>query len=554
MECVRKLVTANALLEKVITMSGIRGVGAMDATEEELDKMRYKFFKTEFLHKQKKQKVDTEALIDAPGFAARIYDDKLTDCVADFIINDIIQKLIEDTSDHLTAYVSEYVTEDILDELSAAYAEYLKKSDDINENTSEDETPRGSVSASDKSQSVHSGSDSVIWKEFMDYDDSCSFGLPVPRVYERSIYTFVDFIENPNYILTMADKPSLEDLVAERVNLNLDPNNFIKVGDRWFECISSLLRLHSNWFASKKWNVEVFELNGTDVSPSAFELIYEWMRFRTPVTLFNAVKVLQATRYLQVDILKGDCFKLISQSYVREKIAFKIFLDAEPMPLLKDVRDILLNRVCTYFLPLVGSDKFKDLKLRHLLSMLTRDTIGVNSEAEVFYSALRWLSKSEERLKHLETVIKCVRFPFLPMPMLFRLRNMGLEAEKKPIGTTERVLQEFQANPDLRQMIFDTMTYISLHIQREKDGETITPVPGDEEKLFRPRNWMYHPRCEYHMQCLKYPYQHVFTEDDFDKFVHMLQIEWLGDYPQPNNMQDVEFDGVEVYAPKLKPD
>ncbi|XP_032588281.1 uncharacterized protein LOC6584374 isoform X3 [Drosophila mojavensis] len=553
MDALKKIVSANVLLEKVISMSAIRAVGAMDATEEELDIMRYKFFKSELLQKRKKQKVDTEALLDAPGFAARIYDDKLTYCVADFIINDIIENLIDDTSEHLTAYVAEYITEDILDELSAAYSEYLKKSNGTNDSTSEDDTPSSSVSASDISQSTPRASDSVIWKQFIDYDDSCSYGLPVPRVYERSIFTYVDFIDNPNYILTVPNKPSYEKMMTDRVNFNLEPNNFVKVGGRWFECISNLLRLHSAWFAHKKWDVEVFEISVSDVSPSAFELIYEWMRFRTPITLFNAVKVLQASRFLEIDILKKDCFKLISQSYVREKIGFKLFLDAEQKPLLGDVRDILLDRVRSYFLPLVGSDKFKDLKLRHLLSLLNRDTIGVNCEAEVFFSALRWLSKSEKRLKHLETVMRCVRFPFLPMPMLFSLRNMGMEAEKKPFGTTERVLQEFQSNPDMRQWILDTMTYISLHFQSENDGENIKRE-HKEYKVFRPRNWMYHPRCPYHLQRIKYPYQHSFTEDDFDKFVHTVQLEWLGDYPPPGDMQSVEFDRITVYAPKLRPD
>ncbi|XP_017872661.1 PREDICTED: uncharacterized protein LOC108620259 isoform X4 [Drosophila arizonae] len=553
MDALKKIVSANVLLEKVISMSAIRAIGAMDATEEELDIMRYKFFKSEFLQKKRKQKVDTEALLDAPGFAARIYDDKLTYCVADFIINDIIENLIDDTSEHLTAYVAEYITEDILDELSAAYSEYLKKSNDTNDSTSEDDTPSSSVSTSDISQSTPRARDSVIWKQFIDYDDSCSYGLPVPRVYERSIFTYVDFIDNPNYILTVPNKPSYEKLIVDRVNFNLKPNNFIKVGDRWFECISNLLRLHSAWFANKKWDVEVFEISVSDVSPSAFELIYEWMRFRTPITLFNAIKVLQASRFLEIDILKKECFKLISQSYVREKIGFKLFLDAEQKPLLKDVRDILLDRVRSYFLPLVGSDKFKDLKIRHLLSLLKRDTIGVNCEAEVFFAALRWLSKSEKRLKYLETVMRCVRFPFLPMPLLFSLRNMGMEAEKKPFGTTERVLQEFQANPELRQWILDTMTCISLHVQSQNDGENINR-DVEENKYFRTRNWMYHPRCPYHLQRIKYPYQHSFTEDDFDKFVHTVQLEWLGDYPPPGDMQSVEFDSILVYAPKLRLD
>lgn len=560
MKYVKKLVNANILIEDLLRITGIRSIGSLDATQEETERMIFKYLKKEFTRKSKPKPVDTEALIEQPGYAARIHDDKLVDCVSDFIINDLIENLKEDTTEHLTAYVSEYITEDILDEISAAYSEYLEKMEkmeelmDMDYDTSEDETPRSSTSNTDRSDITPNPGDSVIWEEFMDYSDDSSYGLPAPRVYERSIYNFVDFIENPIYVLKVPQKPKVEKLIADRVNYNLDPNVFIKIGDRWFGCISTLLKMSSAWFATKKWDIEFFEFTETDVPPSAFELIYEWIRFRTPVTLFNAVKVLQAARHLKIGKLENDCFKLISQPYVREKIGFKIFLEAEPLPLLTDVRDILLDRVRGYFLAMVGSGLIKDLKLDHLLSMLNRDTIGVNCEAEVFFSALRWLSKSEERLQHLETVMKCVRFPHLPMPMLFSLRKLGLEKEKKPIGTTERVMQEFQANPSLRQMIIDAMTHISLHVQSEQDGETMRRNDKDGDKLIRPRRWVYHPRCSYHKQHLVYPYQHLFTEDDFDKFVNIVQLEWLNDYPPPDNLKEVEFDGVVLYAPNLKPE
>ncbi|EDW65361.2 uncharacterized protein Dvir_GJ18946 [Drosophila virilis] len=271
----------------------------------------------------------------------------------------------------------------------------------------------------------------------------------------------------------------------------------------------------------------------------------------TPIALSDAIKVLQASRHLQIDLLESDCWDLLSQKHVREKVAFRLFLEAEKMPALEDVREIMLSRVRGYFLALVGSEDFLNLKLDQLLSLLKRDSIGVNCEVEVFFAAVRWLSKSKNRLEHMQTVMRCVRFAYMPMPMLFRIRAMGLADENQPIGSTERVLQEFQRHPEMPQMLYDAMTYISLHFQNEMEPDPIDPDDEIQQKLVYPRRWIYHPKCPYHKARLVYPYQHSLTQQEFDNYVCMIQKDWMGEEPPVDAVLDVEFDGVVKLSPKL---
>ncbi|XP_023174413.2 uncharacterized protein LOC111601822 isoform X2 [Drosophila hydei] len=546
-EFVTAFITDNEILHKVLSLSGLRMMRQVNSLLGDETERYSDYLESELL--QSTSNCESEMLWLDDRDNSKPFAEQLMECVADRVITDLVESLKDETSEHLTDYVAEYITEDILEELPEEYTRSMAELSDIYESMSDFGDFKTYESFSDENCSTPRECSSNIWKTFTDAEYVGSMSSNT-RIHERSFFSYVTVQKKPNYILNVPRKPSIEELLNNRLKGNLGANMRINIGNRYFDCISTLLKVNSPWFANRDWHEEHFEFKETDVPPSAFEIIYDWLRFHTPIKLADAVKVLQGARHLQFDLLQADCWELLSQGHVREKTAFHLFLEAEQMPLLQDVREVLLSRVRGYFLALVGSDEFVDLKLSNILSLLERDSIGVNCEVEVFFAALLWLSRSKSRLEHMEPVMKCVRFAYMPMAMLFSIRSMGTAKETKPIGTTERVMQEFQRNPNLKQMLFDAMTYISLHFQNELDGESMDPRTEINQQWVYPRRWIYHPKCPYHKIRLIYPYQHVFTQADFFTYVKSIQGDWSGDQPPPNATMDVEFDGVVSFNSK----
>ncbi|XP_032295992.1 fap1 adhesin [Drosophila virilis] len=540
-------ISDNEILHTILNLSGLKMMRKTKDLSGALTGRPIDYLTNEFIQKHAKGKTGKKSRDLIEPLA-----EQLTENLANSIINAILCKLNRDTAEHLTDYVTEYVTEDLLEELCEELSDDTSKCSVRTYTTysSNDATVRNCDSDSEgTSPKTSSTAASDTWKNFT--DEEYENGFADCTVNQRSFFTFVHVQKKPNYIVNVPKRPTLEQLIREMVNENLGASMRIKIGDRPFDCIPNLLKVNSPWFANRDWHEEHFQFREEDVPILAFELIYKWLRFQTPIALSDAIKVLQASRHLQIDLLESDCWDLLSQKHVREKVAFRLFLEAEKMPALEDVREIMLSRVRGYFLALVGSEDFLNLKLDQLLSLLKRDSIGVNCEVEVFFAAVRWLSKSKNRLEHMQTVMRCVRFAYMPMPMLFRIRAMGLADENQPIGSTERVLQEFQRHPEMPQMLYDAMTYISLHFQNEMEPDPIDPDDEIQQKLVYPRRWIYHPKCPYHKARLVYPYQHSLTQQEFDNYVCMIQKDWMGEEPPVDAVLDVEFDGVVKLSPKL---
>lgn len=65
-----------------------------------------------------------------------------------------------------------------------------------------------------------------------------------------------------------------------------------------------------------------------------------------------------------------------------------------------------------------------------MCDLLESNYICLNTETEVFMAAIRWLShKWPSRKCHAETVMACVRFGFLPPPMLIEIGLTKMESE-----------------------------------------------------------------------------------------------------------------------------
>ncbi|XP_017854166.1 uncharacterized protein LOC108607693 isoform X2 [Drosophila busckii] len=263
-----------------------------------------------------------------------------------------------------------------------------------------------------------------------------------------------------------------------------------------------------------------------DVPADGFESIDKWLRLKTCIAPRNLPLAMQAAKHLQMDVVEEHCWQCLDSKQICNRLAFELYLIAVDLEQLDKVRTLMLRRVQGYFLALVGTQQFLDLRLRELRLLLSSDALGVNSEIEVFYAAMRWVSaNSDTRLYQMKEVLSCVRFPYMPMAFLFGLRTIAGELDERAIIGPDNVLMHFLNDPDTPKLLMDAVAYISVHFL-EKIGDV-----GDvsNKSVILPRHWIYDPKCSYHMETLIYPYQHHFTLNEFIDYIRSIQHDWQDD-------------------------
>ncbi|KAH8300987.1 hypothetical protein KR044_008174, partial [Drosophila immigrans] len=335
------------------------------------------------------------------------------------------------------------------------------------------------------------------------------------------------------YLVNVPEKGKLLDIATQMLETNEGAYLRVEIASHVFDCNPRLMRLYSAWFAVLQWNVDYVMLDERDVAPKAFRVIYQWMRTQRAIKMKHLAKVMQGAKYLKMDTLIEECWDILADPPVREKQAFQLFWDAGNMPLLDDMRHLILSRVRAYFLPLVASEDFVKLHRDQLIDLLTQTCIGVNSEIEVLFAAVRWIvHNTHDRLPHMQAVMKCIRFIYLPMRILFALRDGTIAAETGVINTPEHVLLEFHKDQNLRNHLSEAMSFISMELQSDDDADNYSDGFGKKTLVMRknePRRWIYFPMCKYHLPRLEYPHSHKITYADFMEFTSSIQLDWMAE-------------------------
>nr|XP_017092918.2 uncharacterized protein LOC108122709 [Drosophila bipectinata] len=367
----------------------------------------------------------------------------------------------------------------------------------------------------------------------------------------RSFFSILKMNQCPKTVSDKPPKPSLLSLAEERLAKNLCATTCVWIGEHThFDCIPGLLKCYSVWFATRDWRLQEFTFEEKNVPALGFEMLYKWMRTTEVPELKNVVPTLQAAKHLKVEILYDALWARMCHESVQEKVAFRCYLQAQNLPELGILRETMLGRVRNYFLPLVGSEDFIDLEVGVLEQLLLLDSLGVNSEMEVFFAVLRWVGHRpelvSERLPHLQRLMDCVRFPYMPMKFLVSLRNSTVHPDQKELCRKDPVLLAFNKDPKTMDRISDAVTFMGSRCQHDIK-KFMEMCRRKFVQLVYPRKWQYHPKCSYHVRHEKsrFPHTHQFTATDFADYVESLQEEWSGDGPEDSGksqMEDLEVD------------
>ncbi|KAI8037818.1 uncharacterized protein LOC128259827 [Drosophila gunungcola] len=375
------------------------------------------------------------------------------------------------------------------------------------------------------------------WKMFTDeeYSDWKTFSADDCKVPLRSFFSYVELQPSPVVTCVARHKKPVPQVLAEMIEGNLGAYIRIRIGTHKFRCIPNLLKCYSVWFANRDWRMTRFQFEERQVPARGFAALYEWMRTEKEPELRVAVPSLQAARHLQVHLFEKTCWTVLSGEAVREKVAFGVYLKAKRVPELADLCHVMFDRLRYFFLALVGSPEFLALEVDVLELILRRDSIGVNSEMEVFFAVLRWLGHTPadvpKRLPHMRRLMSCVRFHHLPMSFLFSLRESINRPDKMELFRPDPVLLAFNSDPEMMTMMEHALSFIAVRCQYEDTDEFLAICASHRIGVVFPRHWVCHTKCPYHQRGLAFPYQHRFTASDFGDYIAAVQSDWVGPGP-----------------------
>lgn len=404
------------------------------------------------------------------------------------------------------------------------------------------------LSTSDKEYEDYENSEiDNIWKAFS--DDQYYTGMCILNIESREFSTYLESGER-NIDLKIRPRKSIRQSLRHILKENLKGSAIIKIGSGIFRCNAVLLRLYSSVFASCDSRFNTFVFDEKTVPIGGFERTYKWLQFQEPIDWEDMMEVLQVACHLKIDLLVDHCWDQICVPELSERAAFDLFKKCEDYSELEDARRYLANRLRHCFLALVGSEEYMNLTAPQVTMLLDSDAIGVNCEVEVFYSAVRWLSRNlGERMEHMQVIMRSVRFPLIPIGMLFTLREGTSWPTGPGVCNSDRVVLQFRQDPEMMKVLCETMVSFNMQLQNEVD---INSMPNVHCDVMLPRQWIYHSNCPFHMRQLQFPYRHDIPHAQFLDYIMTLQPVWEGEKLCMDDVHPVEFDGVIMRAPVLK--
>lgn len=248
-------------------------------------------------------------------------------------------------------------------------------------------------------------------------------------------------------------KPDLFDLINKMITNYEKTSVKIKIDETIFNCHMIVLQCYSDYFADKTLE-QIVELPSDKVSLNAFIMVYNWMLAPKPAVQREGIlELFNAAQFLRIRPLVQQCWTCLDDEEIfTEDSAFILYLESRVFGH-ELLQQLMLTRVCKFFLTLVSSKDFLELSKNEVCTLLQSNCIGVNSETDVLMSAIRWLEYDwGSREKSMLDVIKCVRFGLMAP---WQLVELGREA------VSPEILKIVQ-NLEVRKMIEDGLSLVTI--------------------------------------------------------------------------------------------
>lgn len=174
-------------------------------------------------------------------------------------------------------------------------------------------------------------------------------------------------------------------LLKHMIENYIKTNVVIRIGDKSFNCHMMVLQCYSSFFMRID-NEQLICLPPNKVSQESFVMIYDWMLSPEPkVQREGILQLLIAAQFLEIGALVDQCWVCLdNDERFCEDAAFMLYIEARTLKL-DLIMDLMLTRICKFFIMLVASKDFLELDCKEVCTLLKSNSIGVNSESEVSF-------------------------------------------------------------------------------------------------------------------------------------------------------------------------
>ncbi|XP_063892356.1 uncharacterized protein LOC110372548 isoform X1 [Helicoverpa armigera] len=344
--------------------------------------------------------------------------------------------------------------------------------------------------------------------------------------------------------------PKKQDLFQEfyrRIHNYINTDTVIHIGDEEFHCHYIVLQVYSSFFDMNPHRE--IELPISNVTPEAFQTIYEWMIFNGVesnklLKRDNILDLFYAAQYLAIKDLEDQCWSfIVNENLFTEDTAFALFREARKKGM-TPVMDLMVPRVMRFFLPLVASRDFIDLDTEELMIFLKSNYISVTSEIEVLMAGVRWLYGDwSARRRFSVEVMRCVRFGLISPWQLVDIKRNPDNAE----------ILEIVNEPEVQQMVDDGLAYVIIKYwygNNSKNYYHWIDVLGLTEPA--ERNWIGEEKNHVtYKDFLSYLEQFMVPKDQMYQQMAMLQPPRRNDDNIPGSMRGMDSEKIEMRRPKM---
>ncbi|KAJ0180647.1 hypothetical protein K1T71_004051 [Dendrolimus kikuchii] len=343
--------------------------------------------------------------------------------------------------------------------------------------------------------------------------------------------------------------PKKQDLFKEfyrRIYNYINTDTVIHIGEDEFHCHHMVLQVYSAFFEMN--SSRDIELPGSNVTPEAFQAVYEWMIFsgmesNKVLKRENVLDLFCAAQYLGIKDLEDQCWSFIVNEHLfTEDTAFALFREARSKGM-TPVMDLMVPRVMRFFLPLVASRDFLNLEPEEVMVFLKSNYISVTSEIEVLMAGVRWLHGDwAARKRFAVDVMKCVRFGLISPWQLVDIKRNPDNAE----------ILEIVNEPEIQQMVDDGLAYVIIKYwygNNSKNYYHWIDVLGLTEPA--ERNWIGEEKNHVTYNAfLEYLEQYTVPKDQMYQQMAMMQPPRRND-DIPGSLRGMDNDKMDMRRPKL---
>ncbi|KAG5682686.1 hypothetical protein PVAND_012021 [Polypedilum vanderplanki] len=214
----------------------------------------------------------------------------------------------------------------------------------------------------------------------------------------------------------------------------------IVIDDEYFHCHFIVLKCYSKYLANLDQpdiNLSSIVLPSNQVSSLAFCEIYEWMLLdNKPIKRSSFAEVYKAAIFLKIEQLIEQIIEIIDdETIIDERCALSIFLEARKIDF-KNLQSFMVRKISRIFLTFVASQEFFDCSLFEITEFFKSNRIAVNSELDMVFVAIRWLSYQWPKRKiYVQKLVECIKLESIDSHQLVEINKCSEHLQEifKPI-------------------------------------------------------------------------------------------------------------------------